>query len=437
MMEQSKKKELGHLVIIGSGPVGMTAALILKKHFKHVTLLERQSKDNFLKKYGFTFPIVFSPASIDILKKIGAWDAIMAERSEFFGVVLHKRILGMDIALKSYEEGVYSHWRNHIISCLYERIVEEKIEIHFNARVKDIDFQRSVCQEETLGDLSFDLLLGTDGISSQTRKLLAKAHPTYSEEDFSLTHLDNWYAYRLPAEGGMGEKFGGGNKFYASNVYVDNLAEFPAEKFRVVTTSMKQPMEEISVLVKYGPSLELNRVMQLNEIFFGKYVNSQQELERGWETGYAGKFEQVHAPTFTLNNVLLLGDSAHGFESTGDLINFGLASVASFYQLFTKNESLDKTLKEYDETIGESLRFYAQFSLRRSMEKIGFEIAAIEFFAKLGLMKRHPSLFGIFADDFEIQNYIGSYKRNLRISKLLAIVLALSLIFLVGIILFN
>lgn len=430
-----KEQKYDHLVIIGAGPVGMAAALMLKNHFGTVTLLERQSKENFLQKHGFTFPIVFSPSSINILKKIGAWEAIQAERSEFFGVVLHKRILGKEIKITSVEEGVYSHWRNHIIASLYQRILEENIEINFDARVEEIDFQASICKESTLGDLPFDLLLGADGINSQTRDLMAKAHPKFSEDDFSLTLLDKWYAYRLPATGAMREKFGGGDRFFASNVFVDNLPDFPTEKFRVVTTSMKQPAEEISVLVKYGASLDLQRVEELNAVFFGKYLENPQELQNAWKAGYGGKFEQVHAPTFALNNVLLLGDAAHGFESTGDLINLGLASIESFYEIFIENASLEKALSEYDETLGESLRYYARFSLRRSMEKVGFEIASIEFASKLGVTKRHPSLFGIYVDDFKIHSYMESYKRDLIKSKLLVFSLIFILVILSGILL--
>ena len=430
-----KEKKYDQLVIIGAGPIGMTAALMLKNHFETVILLERQSKENFLQKHGFTFPIVFTPASIKILKKIGAWEAIEAERSEFFGVVLHKRILGKEIKFTSVEEGVYSHWRNHIVASLYNRILEENIEIHFDARIEEIDFAASVCRESKLGDLPFDLLLGADGINSQTRDLMARAHPDFSEDDFSLTLLDKWYAYRLPATGAMREKFGGGDRFFASNVFVDNLPNYPTEKFRVVTTSMKQPSEEISVLVKYDASLDLQRVEELNEVFIGKYLENIEDLRDAWEAGYGGKFEQVHAPTFALNKVLLLGDAAHGFESTGDLINLGLASIESFYEIFIENESLEKALCEYDEIIGESLRYYARFSLRRSREKVGFEIASIEFASKLGVAKRHPGLFGIYVDDFKIHSYMESYKRDLVKSKLLVFSLIAFLVILSGMLL--
>ena len=408
-----------NLVIIGAGPIGMVSALMFRQHFDNVILLERQSRENFLQRDGFTFPIVFTPASIKILESIGAWDGINSERSEFYGVVIHKRIFRKEYEFTSSEEGVYSHWRNHIVAKLYERVVEEEIPIYFNARVEDIDFNSNVCREATFGELPFDLLLGADGINSQTRRLMSKAHPDFEENDFSLTFLDNWYAYRLPSKGAMREKFAGGDQFYASNVFVDNLAEYPNEKFRIITTGMRQPEEEISVLIKHSADIDLHRLKHLNGSYFGQFVESKQELDTAWETGYAGKFEQVRAPVFYLNNVLLVGDAAHGFESTGDLINIGITSIESFYEIYTRKSDLKGALEEYDKTVGDILRFYAKFSYRRSKEKIAFEVSSIEFAARLGLAKRHPALFGIYEDDFELRSYMKAYKQDILKSRLL------------------
>lgn len=406
---EPRTKKLASLVVIGSGPVGMVSALLLKKHFDKVILLERQSKENFLQKHGFTFPIVFSPAAIKILERVGVWQSIQSEKSEFFGVVIHKRVFGREFEFTATRDGVYSHWRNHIIAMLYKRVCEEKIQVHFNANVEDIDFENNLCREAQLGDIPFDLLLGADGINSQTRRLLAKAHPDFAEDAFNLTFIDNWYAYRLPSKGALKEKFGGGDRFHASNVYLSNLAMFPEEKFRIISTSMKQPNEEINVLIKYGADITMPRLKLLNESFFGQYVESLPELETAWAAGIAGKFEQVQAPTFYLNHVLLVGDAAHGFESTGDLINIGIASIGSFYDLFIKNQSITAVLHEYDETAGEDLRFYARFSFRRSKEKIDAEVAQFEIGRVLRLTDRHPTMFGLFEENFEI----GKYRRDL------------------------
>jgi len=424
-------KKRDSLVIVGSGPVGMVAALMFKEHFQKIILLERQSRESFLQTHGFTFPIVFSPASIKILKKIGVWEGIKSQRSEFFGVIIHKRIFGREFKFTSSREGVYSHWRNHAIMKLYKRVVEEGIQIHFNARVGNIDFQGNVCRESVLGEIPFDLLLGSDGINSQIRNLMSKAHPDFHENEFGLLFLDNWYAYRLPSIGDMRERFSGGERFHASNVFVDNLAEYPNEKFRIVTTGMRQPSEEISILIKHSAEIDLPRLKYLNESYFGKFVESKPELDAAWEAGYAGKFEQVHAPTFHLNNVLLVGDAAHGFESTGDLINLGIASIGSFYEIYSRQSDLKIALKEYDETIGESLRFYARFSYRRSKEKIAFEVGSIEFAARLGITKRHPTLFGIYEDEFEISSYMKTYKQDILKGRLVFLVILLALTLLI------
>ena len=308
-----------NLVIVGSGPVGMVAALLLQEHFEQVTLLERRTQEDFLQAQGFTFPIVFSPASIRILQQIGIWDAIRAERSEFFGVVIHQRVLGRELSFTSVREGVYSHWRNHVVAKLYEQVQAAGIPIHFEAQVEAIDFQNNVCREARLGDLPFDLLLGADGSNSQTRRLLAQAHPDFPADSFKRIGLDHWYAYRVPSRGAMRERFAGGERHHASNVFLSNLAAYPSEKFRIVTTGMRQPEEEISILIKHDPAITPSRLKVLNDSYFGPLVGSQQELDAAWQAGYAGRFDQVQAPTFHLNRVLLIGDAAHGFESTGDL----------------------------------------------------------------------------------------------------------------------
>ena len=424
-------KKYQNLVIIGSGPVGMVSALLLREQFEQVTLLERRTKENFLQTQGFTFPIVFSPSSIRILQQIGIWEAIRAERSEFFGVVIHNRILGREFNITSVREGVYSHWRNHVVAKLYEKVLAAGIPIHFEAQVEAIDFQNNVCREARLGDLPFDLLLGADGSNSQTRRLLAQAHPRYPEDSFQRIGLDHWYAYRLPSRGAMREKFAGGERFYSSNVFVDNLPAFPKEKFRIVTTGMRQPEEEISILIKHDPAIDPARLKVMNDSFFGPLVGSQAELDAAWQAGYAGRFDQVQAPTFHLNQVLLIGDAAHGFESTGDLINLGLASAGCFCEILSRQSNVPAALEEYDASAGASLRFYAAFSHRRSQERISFEVASIELAHRLGLARRHPTLFGIYDEDFELVPYLRGYQRDIVKARALVGGLAVALTVLV------
>jgi 2-polyprenyl-6-methoxyphenol hydroxylase-like FAD-dependent oxidoreductase len=391
----------------------MVAALLLKDRFDKVILLERQSKERFLTTRGFTFPIVFSPAAIKVLAEVGVWEAIQQEQSPFFGVVIHKRLLGREFTWTAKRDGVYSHWRNHIVAGLYDRVSQEGIDVHFEAEVTDIDFAGGVCTEATLGEIRFDLLLGADGMYSQTRGLMAKAHPGFAEEEFRSTRLDRWYAYRLPSVGALAERLGGGERGFASHIYVDNLAAFPDDRFRVITTAMTQPHDEICVVVKHGVALDRDRVRELNDVFFSPMVD-RNVLDREWEAGVGGSYDHVRIPTFHLDSALLVGDAAHGFESTGDLINVGISSVGSLRGLLDEHEDIPSALAAYDATVGRSLRTYTDYALRRSLEKITAEVAAFEAGALLRVNNHHPSLWGIFEDDFEVSRYMQRYERDRR-----------------------
>jgi 2-polyprenyl-6-methoxyphenol hydroxylase-like FAD-dependent oxidoreductase len=328
-------------------------------------------------------------------------------------VVIHQRVLGRELTYTSVREGVYSHWRNHVVATLYEQVLAAGIPIHFEAQVEGIDFQGNVCREARLGDLPFDLLLGADGSNSQTRRLLAQAHPHVPADSFERIGLDQWYAYRLPSRGALRERFAGGERHHASNVFVSNLATYPSEKFRIVTTHMRQPEEEISILIKHDPAITPSRLKFLNDSYFAPLVGSQQELDAAWKAGYPGRFDQVQAPTFHLGHVLLVGDAAHGLETAGDLINLGVTSAGCFREVLGRHATIPAALEEYDASAGALLRSYAAFSYRRSQEKIDFELFSIELAYRLGLTRRHPTLWGIYDEDFELVPYLRNYQRDI------------------------
>ena len=398
----------GTLVVVGSGPVGMTSALLLKHRFERVVILERQTKERFLRTRGFTFPIVFSPAARTVLDSVDVLDAMDQERSPYFGVVVHKRVLGMELTWTAKRGGIYSHWRNHIVSTLHDRIRAEGIEVHFESDLQDIDFANNICTEATIGALPFDLLLGADGVNSQTRQLMAQAHE--NTDAFRTELLDRWYAYRLPAEGALGERFGSGDHGHALHVHTDNLRRYPDSKFRVITVAMTQPHHEISVVIKHGVDLDPEHVRQLNTEFFKKLVEDE-VLNTEWADGVGGGYRHVTVPTFRFGSALLVGDAAHGFEGNGDLINLGISSVSSLPGLLDA-DTIPAALTTYDDTVGQALRDYSVMARRRSLEKINVEVAAFEAGALLRLNGHHPSMWGIYEDDFEISAYMQRYKRE-------------------------
>lgn len=408
-------KQHERLIIIGSGPVGMVAALKLRHNFKEVILLERQNKQTFLEKNGFTFPIVFTLTAIRLLKSVDVWEAIQSEQSEYFGVVIHKRLMGEERIVENVRPGIYAHWRNHIVNSLYDRIAQEdNIEIRFESTVTDIDFERNICVEETAGELPFDLLVGADGIRSITRRLMAQAHPKHAPDEFKLELIDYWHAYRMPSVGKLRDAFGGGERHLASHVYLDSQSPYPSEKFRLITTNMRFPQDEISILTRYAPNVPQSRARTLNQMVVGPLVDSLDDLNHAWDTGIQGRFEQVITPTYSLNSVVLLGDAAHGFPSAGDLINVGMTSIEDFYQILNKHEHVRDAVREYDETSGAATRVYAEYAHRRGKGQAQSELFLFRLARRFDLVRPHPSVYGVRAPNFNMKQCMDDYAEDLR-----------------------
>ena len=421
-----------NLVIVGSGPVGMTAALLLKDRFDSVVLLEKRTKERFLETHGYTFPIVLSPAAQNVLRDVGVQPSIEQQRSPYFGVVVHRLFMGREFTWTAKREGIYSHWRNHIVRSLYDRVVESGIDVRFDAKVEDIDFHGRTVTEASGGDLSFDLLVGADGMHSQVRSIMADAHPEYTSSAFESELLDRWYAYRMPSVGRMHEAFGGEPDGFAHHIHTSNASTHPRDKFRAVTVAMKQPDPEISVLIKYGSDLSLDRVDEINRDFFDAYA-SDEEIAAGWASGVGGEYRHIQVPTYVLGSTLLVGDAAHGTEGNGDLINLGITSVSGLAALLDESDSIPEALAEYDRTVGSELRYYSRYALRRSREQIKTEVSLYELGALLRLNGHHPSMWGIFEEDFEVRSYIERYRRErLLIPIRLGLVAALAVSAVVG-----
>lgn len=401
----------------------MVSALLLKRTFAEIIILERQSKRRLLSTRGFTFPIVLSPSARSVLRDVGVLGAIDAERSPYFGVVAHKRFLGREWTWTARRADVYSHWRNHIMGALYDRVTEEGIRVVFDAQLEDIDFDVGSCREAELGEISFDLLLGADGMYSQTRSLMARSHHEFAEEEFWSEVLDRWYAYRLPSDAALDERYGASQDGVALHVHTDNLKHAPNEKFRIITVAMTSPQREVSVVIKHAADLKPERLKQLNADFFGGLVESE-TLEREWNSGVGGEYRHVHAPAFSLGKAVLVGDAAHGFEGNGDLINLGIVSVAELSGVIRSHDTLSEALNHYDATVGERLRTYSHLAMRRSLEKIYFEVAAYELGALLRINGHHPSLWGIYEDTFDICTYMDRYQRIRMRNRLVAGTLA-------------
>lgn len=97
------------------------------------------------------------------------------------------------------------------------------------------------------------------------------------------------------------------------------------------------------------------------------------------------------------------------------------AQKRTLREVLDRQADIPAALEEYDATAGDALRSYAAFSYRRSLEKIDFEVFSIEFAHLLGITRRHPTLWGIYDEDFELVPYLHNYQRDIVKARFLVI----------------
>ena len=402
-----------NLVIVGSGPVGMVAGLCLKPFFRKITLLERQSKENFLSRNGYSFPLLFPPASEAVLKQAGVWEDLIVGHCEYTGLTVYKTIMGKEYQFKSdMDPALRSHWRANLITALHKVLDRtEGMDIVWECNLQDIDFDNNECHEEKSGVLPFDLLIGADGMYSRTRRMLAKAHDMYKEDQFRLEHVRAWRAFNLPATDGIRKQYGEfKHSQHISFVLHKDNEEFEDIRIGHVMTYMDKPKPSFNVIVTCNEAMPFDLFKKLNKNFFSFSGMTDEEMDECMDNGISGKFEHIHNPTCYYKNVVLLGDSAHGFLSEGDALSVGIASVGAFYRKFAAASSVREALETYDAKTGTSLRLYSKWARDRANAEYRSELGLFAIGEKLGIVSKHPSMFGgIYSDTFDVDTCMTIY----------------------------
>ncbi|KAI5970405.1 hypothetical protein CANMA_000568 [Candida margitis] len=181
-------------VVVGAGLGGLAASICLRLAGHKVILLEAATA---LGEVGAGIQI--PPPSTKILKTIGVLDAIEK-------VSIHPR----DILIKKYKgellstqnlvpyvsekyNGLYLHiHRADYHKVLVNRAEELGVTIHTNSRVVDIDFSKTTVTTTTGKEYTGDVIVGYDGVRSQTRALLTgDSSGAYDTGDLAYRALIN------------------------------------------------------------------------------------------------------------------------------------------------------------------------------------------------------------------------------------------------------
>ncbi|MCC5968648.1 MAG: FAD-dependent monooxygenase [Pararhodobacter sp.] len=145
--------KLSSVAIIGAGPAGLYAAILIRRLMPHVKIdVMEQNPEGAT----FGFGVVFSDRALEFLKADDpeTHDLITSQMERWRNMTLN--LPGGSVTLDGV--GFTAIGRLQLIKILTERARELDIPVHFNTQISDVN------------DLTADLVIGADGLNSLVRR---------------------------------------------------------------------------------------------------------------------------------------------------------------------------------------------------------------------------------------------------------------------------
>lgn len=165
------------VVISGAGLVGSLLAVTLKKRGFDVTVYERRSDiRNSSADAGRSINLILTAKGREALKAVDLEDEILAKTVPVLGRMMHS--VSGELSYQPYgrddSECNFSVSRAMLNKEMMTIAEREGVEIKFEESLESINFETKTIQFSKSTNISYDLLFGTDGAGSQTRKELIK-----------------------------------------------------------------------------------------------------------------------------------------------------------------------------------------------------------------------------------------------------------------------
>lgn len=382
------------IVIVGAGLIGTTLSIGLVRRGYSVVLIEKCSHitKEPRSEQNRSINLVITAKGIKTLSDLNIWNRVKIITKPVIGRAIHKE--KGETRYQAYGchelDCNYSVSRGTLNRLLLDCALEEGVEIVFNCALESIDLEHSTALCHLGRKFPFDILIGSDGVGSSTRKELKKI----LNHDFqsTLTLLDVTYK-ELHMPSLRKDHYAIDERYLHIWPRKDHfLMALPNKSYDFTMTlymskSRMEKMKDERVIRSYFEK-HYPEILPLMPDYYESFIDNP--------TGKLGTLEC--SPWCYRDKILLIGDAAHGIlPFLGQGMNCGLEDVGTLLKNFDDREQNFSTLfQSYCKSRKKETDAIAKMSLE-NFNIIGGQVSDRKFLFKVEvehlLEKTFPDLY--------------------------------------------
>lgn len=345
------KREKKPITIIGAGLAGCFLSILLAKRGYQVTLYERTSKKNIFRNASKrSFNLTFYGYGVQALKEAGLWKAVKPIVLTLNGSVTQVGQNANPIVTKLDQKKMpyYTVSRSRLLQTLIEQaLLHPAITINFdttlvaiNRKQKTITIKRAKSHE--LSTINCDVVLGTDGVNSQVRKLLQRGQKATHTKDFA-----RWNYKQVPLRKELAKELKLRNNFM--HAWTRKLALFTAfpngdGSFAGMLILPKNELHGFSRLT------DTKKTQEFLATHFPELTPAFPFISKAVQKNPESHFITMSTSHWYYKNfIAILGDAAHAFlPFYGQGISTAFADCIKFVELMDKyGDDWEKVFPRY------------------------------------------------------------------------------------------
>lgn len=350
------------VLISGGSIAGLTSAYWLNENGFEVTIIEKASEIR-----GGGYPIDVRGSAINIAKMMGIYEQLKIkslDNMKFRFLNRNNDVVGKftDSAMKENDDIEIP--RGYLTTALHEAIKEKDIQIIYNDSIKTINHQNASIKIELESGKKevFDIVVGADGIHSNTRKLTFGAEKNYSKY--------------------LGYCFTGFTMENYLNLYKEALIYSEAGKTSVIyATEDKDSVHAFLVFYDTNePAINHRNTERHKNLVKDHFSNlggiTPRMLESLDDTEglYFDTTTQIIMDSWSKENVVLVGDAAHAPSFlTGQGSSLAMIGAYILANELKSNNDINKAFESYEKI----MKPFVELN-QRTVGKDSFSIVAIK-----------------------------------------------------------